>query len=55
MIRTIKEHMRAIQSSLQFKKLPKCITRNLYKFVLIWLNAAAAKDSWSRILARARS
>ena len=49
MIRTIKERMRAIRSSLPFKKLPKGIVRNLYRFVIMWLNAAAAKNGCSRI------
>jgi acetolactate synthase regulatory subunit len=38
-IRVIKEHMRAIRSTLQFKRLPSRVIIEMMQYVVLWLNA----------------
>ena len=48
-IRTTKEKMRAIRSSLPYRKTPKIMFGALYRFVLLWRNAFPAKNVISRV------
>ena len=48
-IRTTKEKMRAIRSSVPYKKMPRIMHGGMYRFVLLWRNAFPAKNGISRV------
>ena len=45
----MKEKMRAVRSSLPYKKLPRIMLGCLYRFVVLWRNAFPAKNSILRV------